>query len=187
MFSHQSESESEVAQSCPTLCDPMDLRPWDFTGKKTGVVCPLLLQKTFPTQGLNLGLPYYRQTLYCLSQKVKMKVKSLSHVQLFWNPMDCSLPGPPGFAWNSPGKNTGADCQFLLQGIFRTQGLNPHLLHLLHWQVLTTEPSGKLFITLFTHKFPKTMTLIIKSVSGRERYVFIKLGYASAVSIYYFI
>ena len=29
------------------------------------------------------------------------------------------------------GKNTGVDCNFLLQGIFLTQGLNPHLLH---WQ-----------------------------------------------------
>ena len=26
-------------------------------------------------------------------------------------------------------------CHFLLQGIFLTQELNPHLLHLLHWQV----------------------------------------------------
>ena len=26
-------------------------------------------------------------------------------------------------------------CHFLLQGIFLTQGLNLHLLHLLHWQV----------------------------------------------------
>ena len=25
-------------------------------------------------------------------------------------------------------------CHFLLQGAFPTQGLNPHLLHLLHWQ-----------------------------------------------------
>ena len=41
------ESESEVAQSCPTLCDPMDtrlLRPWDFLGKSTGVGCNFLLQ-----------------------------------------------------------------------------------------------------------------------------------------------
>ena len=29
--------------------------------------------------------------------------------------------------WNSPGKNTGTDCHFLLQGIFLTQGLNPGL------------------------------------------------------------
>ena len=36
--------------------------------------------------------------------------------------------------WNFPGKNTGMGCHFLLQGIFPTQGSNPHLLHLLHWQ-----------------------------------------------------
>ena len=30
---------------------------------------------------------------------------------------------------NSPGKNTGVGCHFLLQGIFPTQGLNPGLLH----------------------------------------------------------
>ena len=45
------ESESEVAQSCPTLCDPMDLQPkkllcpWDFPGKNTGVGCHFLLQE----------------------------------------------------------------------------------------------------------------------------------------------
>ena len=31
--------------------------------------------------------------------------------------------------WNSPGKNTGVGCHFLLQGIFLTQGLNPGLRH----------------------------------------------------------
>ena len=53
------ESESEVAQSCLTLCDPMDtrlLRPWDFLGRSTGVGCHFLLQGFFPTQGLNLCL-----------------------------------------------------------------------------------------------------------------------------------
>ena len=34
-----------------------------------------------------------------------------------------------------PGKNTGAGCHFLLQGIFLTHGLNSHLPCLLHWQV----------------------------------------------------
>ena len=38
--------ESEVAQSCPTLSDPMQptrlLRPWDFPGKSTGVGCHCL-------------------------------------------------------------------------------------------------------------------------------------------------
>ena len=34
--------------------------------------------------------------------------------------------------WDFPGKHTRVACHFLLQGIFLTQGSNPHLLHLLH-------------------------------------------------------
>ena len=33
------------------------------------------------------------------------------------------------FPWDFPGKNTGMGCHSFLQGIFLTQGLNPHLLH----------------------------------------------------------
>ena len=36
--------------------------------------------------------------------------------------------------WDSPGKNTGVGCHFLLQGIFPTQGSNPGLPH--HRQLL---------------------------------------------------
>ena len=36
--------------------------------------------------------------------------------------------------WESPGKNAGAGCHFLLQGIFSTQGSNACLLWLLRWQ-----------------------------------------------------
>ena len=35
--------------------------------------------------------------------------------------------------WDSLGKSTGVGCCALLQGIFETQGMNPHLRH---WQVL---------------------------------------------------
>ena len=31
--------------------------------------------------------------------------------------------------WDFPGKNTGVGCHFFLQGIFLSQGSNPHLLH----------------------------------------------------------
>ena len=77
------EADSEmklVAQSCPTLCDPMD-------GSPPGSLCP----------------------------------------------------------WESPGKNTGVGCHTLLQGLFLTQGSNPHLLYLLHWQTcsLLLAPPGK--------------------------------------------
>ena len=44
-----------------------------------------------------------------------------------------SLPGSSVHG-DSPGKNTGVGCHFLLQGIFLTQGSNPCLLCLLHWQ-----------------------------------------------------
>ena len=37
--------------------------------------------------------------------------------------------------WDSPGKSTRVGCYFLLQRIFQTQGSNPHLLCLLHWQL----------------------------------------------------
>ena len=47
--------------------------------------------------------------------------------------------------WDSPGKNTGVGCHALLQGIFPTQGSNPGLLCLLHWQAgsLSLAPLGK--------------------------------------------
>ena len=48
-FEYSHESESEVAHSYPTLCDPIDTRlllPWDFLGKSTAVGCLLLLQGT---------------------------------------------------------------------------------------------------------------------------------------------
>ena len=37
--------------------------------------------------------------------------------------------------WDFSGKNTGVGSHFLLQGIFPSQGSNPHFLHLMHWQV----------------------------------------------------
>ena len=56
---------SEVAQSCPTLCDPMDCSlpgffcPWIFPGNSTGVGCHFLLQ----------GILHCRQMLYPLSHQ----------------------------------------------------------------------------------------------------------------------
>ena len=50
-----------VAQSSPTLGDPMDCSPpgscpWDSPGKDTGMGCCALLQGIFLTQGWNLCL-----------------------------------------------------------------------------------------------------------------------------------
>ena len=62
-----------VAQSCPTVCDPMDCSPpgssvhGDSPGKNTGVGGHALLQGIFPAQGSNSGLPRCRRILYHLS------------------------------------------------------------------------------------------------------------------------
>ena len=67
---------------------------------------------------------------------------SPSHVWLFCDLMDCSPPG--SCRWNFPGKNTGVGCHLLLQGIFLTQGLNPHLLHCRSTESMSwTTASGK--------------------------------------------
>ena len=54
--------------------------------------------------------------------------------------VDCS---PPRLLcpWDFPGKNIGMGCHFLLQGIFPTQGSNPHFLP---WQN-TIQPSISCF------------------------------------------
>ena len=64
------------AQSCLTLCNPMDRSPpassvhGDSPGKTTRMGCHALLQGIFPTQGSNPGLLHCRQILYHLSHQV---------------------------------------------------------------------------------------------------------------------
>ena len=59
--------------------------------------------------------------------------------------------------WNSQGNNTGVGHHFLLQGIFLSQGWNPHLLHWLVDSLPSESPrkphivnSIVLFLSLFT-------------------------------------
>ena len=59
---------------------------------------------------------------------MKVKVKSLSRARLFVTPwiVACTKLLRP---WDFQGKSTGVGCDFLLQGIFPTQGSNPGLSH----------------------------------------------------------
>ena len=119
------------------------LCPWNPSGKNTGVGCHSLLQGIFPTQELNPGLPHCSQMLYCLSHQgrpskkgstkecrqshsspmiVKLKWKSLSHVQLFVNPWTIQ-----SMEFSRPEYWSGSPS--LLQGIFPIQGSNPGLPH----------------------------------------------------------
>ena len=58
-----------VAQSDPTICNPVDFySPWNSPGQNSGVGSCSLLQGIFPTQGSNPGLVHCR-ILYQLSHK----------------------------------------------------------------------------------------------------------------------
>ena len=58
--------------------------------------------------------------------------------------------------WDSPGKNTGVGCHFLLQGIFPTQGLNLHLLCFLYGrQILYLWATGETLHFNLKATFPK--------------------------------
>ena len=83
-------------------------------------------QTFFKNTKINLILIYFKRIL----------AKELSCVCAQSCPILCNSMEPAGLLcpWDFPGKNTGVGCHFLLQGIFLTQGSNPRLFHLLHWQ-----------------------------------------------------
>ena len=69
--------------------------------------------------------------------------------------------------WDFPGKNTGVVCHFLLQGIFQTQGWNPCLLHLLHWQA----DSLPLSLLVMSQLSPSGMGIVGHSPESSCQYV----------------
>ena len=93
----------KVAQSCPTLCNPVDCNPsrllclWDFPGKITGVGFHFLLQGIFLTQGSNSSLLLGRQILY--------------HWTIDWI--------------KEPGKSSSFSSLYL--GIYKTHFINPDI------------------------------------------------------------
>ena len=73
--------------------------------------------------------------------------------------------------WDLPGKNTGVDCHFLLQGIFPTQGLNLGLLHYRWILYQLSQQGGHIMFTFCLIKFipEKLLTctyLLYRTISG---------------------
>ena len=79
------------------------------------------------------------------------------------------------YPWDSPGKNTGVGCCALLQGIFPTQGSNPHLLYFLHWQAgYLLASSGKpIFIPMYMQNRSKNLKK--NSVYSHQSYIVLSL------------
>ena len=102
-----------------------------------------------------------------------LDILSCSVVSNSCNPMDYSPPGSFVHG-DSPGRNTGVGCHALLQGIFPTQGLNPHFLNLLHWQVgsLSLGSPGKPHMSCCCCICPTYPTKLESSLNTRKMLVF---------------
>ena len=155
-----------VFRQCPTLTTTWPVGSsvhGILQDKNTGVVCHFLLPEIFPTQGSNLGLLYFRQTLYQLShlgnpiegasvnysqdsENKTWLVCMLSH----FSPVQLQPYGPQPTMllclWDSPGKNTGVGCHASFRGSSWPRNQTRVSLHLLHWQEssLPLAPPGEL-------------------------------------------
>ena len=78
---------------------------------------------------LEIGAVLKKSLLQYLLYK-KQKEVCANYVQLFVVSWTVAHQAP--LSMDSPGKNAGVGCHFLLQGFFPTQGSNPCLLCLLH-------------------------------------------------------
>ena len=112
------KSESEVAQSCPTLSDLMDC---SLPGSSAhGIFQARILEwGAIAVSESRITCPHFRW--HCSSQ--------VHGAHSLWphglQPARLLCP------WDFPSKNTEVGCCFLFQRIFLTQGSNPHLLY---WQ-----------------------------------------------------
>ena len=111
----------KVAQSCLTLCNPMDC-PWNSPGQNTGVGSLSLLQRIFPTQGLNPGLLHCRWILYQLSHKGSPRILEwvLGHfscVQLSVTPWTMALQAPLSMGFSRQEYWSGLPFPSLLQWV----------------------------------------------------------------------
>ena len=144
-----SSEEGNRTQECPQTPLPrwVRLRPPGPARTRPGLPASWNLRR--PSPPLLLGL----QEVLTVSSTVAHRPHGLSPLSLIPLPLlssDCAcsvakscltLCDPRGCSlarllclWDFPGKNTGVGCYFPLQGIFLTQGWNPHLLCLWHWQ-----------------------------------------------------
>ena len=140
-----------MRQSCPTLGDPIDgsntrlLCPWDSPGKNTGVGCHFLLQcmKVKSESEVVQLCPTLRDPIDCsqgvdchclLHQEIEEMLKEGVCAQscpTLCDHMDCSPPSS-----SVHGILQARILEWVAISFSResTQGLNPCLLHLLHWQ-----------------------------------------------------
>ena len=97
--------------------------------------------------------------------ELNLDAKSLQSCLTRCNPRDRSWSG--SCPWDSPGKNTGVGCHFLLQGIFQTQGSNPYLLS-------SPELAGRFFTTSATWETQIWMATLNCKGEKKIQYISVK-------------
>ena len=108
----------KVAQSHPTICDPMD---WILQARiLEWVVFPFSRRSFQPRDQTQVSCIVGRRFTVWATREAQPETKSTSST-LQVDSLPFEPPGKP--------KNTGVGSLFLLQGIFPTQGSNPGLLH----------------------------------------------------------
>ena len=115
-----------LTQFGDTKCSAFHPQRLPFVSIRVQIAKQVLFRRLYLWKRHLLTLPELRACCVC--------AQLLQLCPTLCDSMDCSPPGSSDRG-DSPGKNTGVGCHALLQGIFLTQGSNPHLLHLLHWQV----------------------------------------------------
>ena len=94
------KSESEVAQSCPTLCDPVN---YSLPGSSVHGI--------FQARVLEWGAIAFSNPIGCCCCCCCQVTSVVSDSVRPQRRQPTTLPRP----WDSPGKNTGAGCHFLFQ------------------------------------------------------------------------
>ena len=122
------ESESQVAQSYPILCDPMDCSPpaplfMGFSRQEYWSGLPYPSLGHLPNPGTELRSPTLQSDSLPSEPPGNPQIESRSVMSNSLRTNELYSP------WNSLGQNTGVGYLSLLQGIFPTQGLKPGLLH----------------------------------------------------------
>ena len=120
---------SEVAQSCPTVCNPMGCR---LPGSSVHGIfqarvlewAAISLVSCITSSCLSSAWVNSSLTIRCTPKwKWSRSVVSSSLRPHRLQPTRLLC------LWDFPGNSTGVDCHFFLQGIFPTQGSNPGILH----------------------------------------------------------
>ena len=116
--------------------------------------------------------PGKKEQIYIFGKYIYIFVfQSLNHVWLFYDPMDCSLPGSSvhGIAQASP----AGGFHFLFQGIFLTQGLNLHLLlggwTVYHWATQEALKVKVLVLLTLCNPLASLVAQILKSLPTTQK------------------